>query len=161
VEKIVVIYQWCIWLIDDDMVKKGWNHFLLQIFMHMASMIDDKVTWMYKISFENVISTKSFQIWLKNNYANDMKKMMCRYIDNLVIQLFYNDFKSKKKCYSWKKKFLNFFGKTYHNFIWIKQTQWTTTCKELILIHIGNIIIFITFFLNILYIWSILNIQCE
>jgi len=61
--------------------------------MHMASMIDDKVTWMSKISFENVTSIKSFQIWVKNNYANDMEKMMCHYIDNVVIQLFYNDLK--------------------------------------------------------------------
>jgi archaellum biogenesis ATPase FlaH len=42
-------------------------------------MIDDKVMWMSKISFENVIMIKSFQIWLKNNYENDMEKMMCYY----------------------------------------------------------------------------------
>ncbi len=29
----------------------------------------------------------------KNNYANDVDKMMCHYIDNVVIQLFYNDSK--------------------------------------------------------------------
>jgi hypothetical protein len=68
--------------------KKDDITFLKQIFIHMASMIDDKVTWMSKISFENVIRIKSFQIWLKNNYANDMDKMMCHYIDNVVIQLF-------------------------------------------------------------------------
>ena len=56
-------------------------------------MIDDKMTWMSKISFENVTKIKSFQIWLKNNYANDMDKMMCHYIDNGIIQLFYNDSK--------------------------------------------------------------------
>jgi hypothetical protein len=58
----------------------------------MASMINEKMTWMSKIPFENVTKIKSFQIWLKNNYANDMEKMMCHYIDN-VIQLFYNDSK--------------------------------------------------------------------
>jgi hypothetical protein len=57
----------------------------------MASMIDGKVTWMSKILFENVTRIKSFQIWLKNHYTNDMEKMMCHYIDNVVIQLFYND----------------------------------------------------------------------
>jgi hypothetical protein len=40
----------------------------LQIFIHMASMINDKVTWMSKISFENMIRIKLFKIWLKNNY---------------------------------------------------------------------------------------------
>jgi hypothetical protein len=44
---------------------------------------------MFKISFENMIMIKSFQISLKNKYAND--KMMCHYIDNVIIQLFYND----------------------------------------------------------------------
>jgi hypothetical protein len=34
----------------------------LQVFIHMASMIDDKVTWMSKISFENVIRIKSLKI---------------------------------------------------------------------------------------------------
>jgi hypothetical protein len=53
-------------------------------------MINDKVKWMSKISFENVTSIKSFQIWLKYNYANDVNKIMCHYIDNVVIQLFYN-----------------------------------------------------------------------
>ncbi len=43
----------------------------------MTSMIDDKVIWMFKISFENMTKIKSFQIWLKNDYANDMEKMMC------------------------------------------------------------------------------------
>ncbi len=38
----------------------------------MESMIGDKVTWMSNISFENVTRIKSFQIWLKNDYANDM-----------------------------------------------------------------------------------------
>jgi hypothetical protein len=55
-------------------------------------MINDKVTWLSKISFENVIKINSFQIWLKNNYANDVNKMMCHYIDNVVIQLFENDY---------------------------------------------------------------------
>jgi hypothetical protein len=36
------------------------------------------------------IRIKSFQIWLKNNYENDMHKMMCDYKNNVVIQLFYN-----------------------------------------------------------------------
>ncbi len=38
----------------------------------MASMNDDKQTWMSNISFENVTRIKSFQIWLKNDYANDV-----------------------------------------------------------------------------------------
>jgi hypothetical protein len=59
----------------------------------MASMIDVKVTWMYKMSFENVIRIKSFTIWLKNNYANDVDKMICHYIENVIIQLFYHDSK--------------------------------------------------------------------
>jgi len=57
-------------------------------------MIYDKVTWMFKISFENLIRIKPFQIWLKNNYANDVDNMMCHYIDNVLIQLFYNDSKT-------------------------------------------------------------------
>jgi hypothetical protein len=56
-------------------------------------MIDDKMTCMFKISFENMIEIKSFQIWLKNNYENDMDKMMCHYKNNMIIQLFYNDSK--------------------------------------------------------------------
>jgi hypothetical protein len=60
-------------------------------------MIDDKVIWMFKISIENVIRIKSFQIYLKNDYANDVDKMMCHYIDNVVIKLFImikNDYQS-------------------------------------------------------------------
>jgi hypothetical protein len=67
--------------------------FSLQINIHMTSMIDDEVMCISKISFENMIRIKSFQIWLKNNYANDMDKMMCHYINNVVIQLFNNDSK--------------------------------------------------------------------
>jgi hypothetical protein len=51
----------------------------------MASMIDDKVIWMSKISFEIVTKIKSFKIWLKNNNADGMDKMMCHYIDNVII----------------------------------------------------------------------------
>jgi hypothetical protein len=47
---------------------------------------------MFEISFENVIKIKSFKIWLKNNYANDVDKMMDHYINNVIIKLFYNDF---------------------------------------------------------------------
>ncbi len=36
--------------------------FSLQFFIHMTFMIDDKVTWMSKISLENVTRIKSFQI---------------------------------------------------------------------------------------------------
>jgi len=36
--------------------------FSLQVFIHMASTIDDKMTWMSKISYENVIKIKSFHI---------------------------------------------------------------------------------------------------
>jgi hypothetical protein len=57
----------------------------------MTFMIDEKMIWMFKISFENMIKIKSFQIWLNNDYAHDMKKMMCHYIDNVIIKLFYND----------------------------------------------------------------------
>ncbi len=56
-------------------------------------MINDKVMWMFKISFENVTRIKSLQIRLKNNNGNDMDKMMYHYIDNVVMQLFYNDSK--------------------------------------------------------------------
>jgi len=56
----------------DDIV------FSLQFFIHMASIIDNKVlTWMFKISFENVTKIKWFQILLKNDYANAMDKIMC------------------------------------------------------------------------------------
>jgi len=41
-----------------------------------------------KISFENMTKIKSFQIWL-----NITMQMMCHYINNAVIQLFYNDSK--------------------------------------------------------------------
>jgi hypothetical protein len=57
----------------------------------MIFMIDDKVTWIFKLSFENLIRIKSFQICLKNNHANDVDKTMCHYVDNVVIQLFYNE----------------------------------------------------------------------
>jgi hypothetical protein len=56
-------------------------------------MIDDEMMCISKISFENMIRIKLFQIWLKNNYANDMDKMMCHYINNVGIKLFYNDSK--------------------------------------------------------------------
>jgi hypothetical protein len=36
--------------------------FSLQVFIHMASMIDDKMRWISKISYENVIRIKSFEI---------------------------------------------------------------------------------------------------
>jgi len=36
--------------------------FSLQVFIYMASMIDDKMTWISKISYENVTRIKSFQI---------------------------------------------------------------------------------------------------
>jgi hypothetical protein len=62
--------------------------FWLQIFIHMASMIDNKVIWMSKISFENMTRIKSFQIWIKNDYANDVNKMMCHYINNVFINYF-------------------------------------------------------------------------
>jgi hypothetical protein len=40
-------------------------------------MIDSKMMWMSKISFENVIMLKLFQIQLKNNDKNDVDKMTC------------------------------------------------------------------------------------
>jgi len=36
--------------------------------------------------FENVIKIKLVQTWLKNNYENDMHKMMCHHTDNVIIQ---------------------------------------------------------------------------
>jgi len=51
------------------------------------------VTWIFKISFQNVIKIKSFQIELNNDYANDTDKMMCHYTDNVVLKLPYNDSK--------------------------------------------------------------------
>jgi hypothetical protein len=68
VKKIAVIYYWCIWLVDDEMLKKIDIIFSLQIFIHVAFIIDDKMMWMFKVSFENVIKIKSFQIRLKNYY---------------------------------------------------------------------------------------------
>jgi hypothetical protein len=56
-------------------------------------MIDDKMMWMYKVSFQNVIRIKSFPIWLKNNYENDVDKMICHYKNNVVMELFSNDSK--------------------------------------------------------------------
>jgi len=64
-------------------------------------MIDDKMTWMSKISFENVTTIKSFQIWVNNNYENDVNKMMCYYKNNMVIQLFYNDSKMTTNNLTW------------------------------------------------------------
>jgi hypothetical protein len=37
----------------------------------MASTIDDKMTWMSKISYENITKIKSFQI-TQDDYANDV-----------------------------------------------------------------------------------------
>jgi len=52
------------------------------------------MTWMSKISFENATRIKLFKIWLNNNYEIIyVDKMMCHYIDNMNIQLFYNDSK--------------------------------------------------------------------
>ncbi len=60
--------------------KKDEIIFSLQIFIHKASMSEDKVMQMSKISFENVLTIKLFKILLKNNYANDVNKMMCHHI---------------------------------------------------------------------------------
>jgi hypothetical protein len=59
----------------------------------MTYVIDDKMTWMFKILFENVIRIKSFQILIKIDYVNDTNKRMCHYIDNVVIKILYNDSK--------------------------------------------------------------------
>jgi len=56
----------------------------LQVFIHMASMIDDKVTCMSKITFDNVTKIMSFHIWLQNDYANDMDKMNTKYIHKII-----------------------------------------------------------------------------
>jgi hypothetical protein len=52
----------------------------------MASMIIDKMTWMFKISFENATRIKSFKIQLNNNYE-------IIYVFKMILQLFYNDSK--------------------------------------------------------------------
>jgi hypothetical protein len=59
----------------------------------MAYTISDKMRWMFKISYENVTRIKTFQIQLKNDYANDVDKMICHCIHNVIIKWFYNDFK--------------------------------------------------------------------
>jgi hypothetical protein len=59
------------WLVDDNIVIGMMTSFSLQISVHMASMIDNKVIWFFEISFQNVKMTKSFRILLNNNYAND------------------------------------------------------------------------------------------
>jgi hypothetical protein len=41
---------------NDDVI------FSIQVFIHVASMIDDKMMCMFKISYENVTRIKSFQI---------------------------------------------------------------------------------------------------
>jgi hypothetical protein len=69
--------------------QEGLHFFLIVSFHPYGIQFDSKVAWMFKISFENMLIIKSFQISLKNKYAND--KMMCHYIDNAIIQLFYND----------------------------------------------------------------------
>ncbi len=79
----------------------------------MASMIDNKMMRMCKVSFQNVTRIKSFQIWLKSNYENDMEKMMCHYKNNVVMQLFYNDS-----------------NMIISNLIWV-QTDIIITCKDL------------------------------
>jgi hypothetical protein len=57
----------------------------------MPSMIDDKVTWMSKISFQNVTRIKSFQIWLNNDYANDVSlHRPCG--DKIMLQWLINDY---------------------------------------------------------------------
>jgi len=56
-------------------------------------MIDDKMTWMSKVSIENVIRIKIISNMIKNNHANDVDKMMWHYINNVVIKLLYNDSK--------------------------------------------------------------------
>jgi hypothetical protein len=68
---------------------------------------------MCKVSFQNVTRIKSFQIWLKSNYENDMEKMMCHYKNNVVMQLFYNDS-----------------NMIISNLIWV-QTDIIITCKDL------------------------------
>jgi hypothetical protein len=50
----------------------------------MAVMIDNKVS-AYLKSFENVIRINSFQMSFNNDYANDVEKMMCHCINNVVI----------------------------------------------------------------------------
>jgi hypothetical protein len=80
--------------VDNDVVKEKMSmSFSLQVFIHIACLIDDKMMWMSKISYENVIRIKSIKIKSNNDYTNDMDKMMCHYIHNVIIKLFLNDSK--------------------------------------------------------------------
>jgi len=46
---------------------------------------------MFKISFENVIRIIFFKYDYANDYAHDLDKMVCHCINNVIINLFYND----------------------------------------------------------------------
>jgi hypothetical protein len=59
----------CSHILIMHLINKQWRDnrktdviFSLQVFIHMESMIDDKMTWISKISYENVTKIKSFQI---------------------------------------------------------------------------------------------------
>jgi hypothetical protein len=54
-------------------------------------MIDEKIMWMFKISFENVTKIKLFQIWLKKWHGqNDVSlQKQCGHI--IILQWFKND----------------------------------------------------------------------
>ncbi len=50
----------------------------------MTSMIDDIMTSMSKILFENVTKIMMFQMRLKKDCATNMDKMVCHYIQNVI-----------------------------------------------------------------------------
>jgi len=81
---ILVMHFTSRWLVN----KKNDIIFSLQAFIHMAFMIDDKVTCMFKISFENMTKIMSFHIWLNNDYSNDMHKMNTKYDQKIISQWF-------------------------------------------------------------------------
>ncbi len=65
--RIVLVKNWSHILMVHLINRRGHDTrrddvvFSLQVFIHMAYMIDDKMMWMSKISYENVTKIKSFK----------------------------------------------------------------------------------------------------